>query len=83
VQSGGTLQLDGKPTTPDYLLPLLACLEGQWLGLVLDSLSNIIYEIDFRTIPTAYIPDDEGYLPTVNFTIHNDCDVRIDTTWPE
>lgn len=83
VQGGGTLQVDGKRTTPSDLLPHLDCLEGQWLGLVLDSLSDIISEMDFRTIPTAYIPEDEGHLPTANFTFGEDCDVRIDTSWPQ
>jgi hypothetical protein len=82
VLGGGTLQVAGRGATSSDLLPRLACLEGQWLELILEDLREIISEMDFRTIPTAYIPEDEGYLPTVNFTFDEECDVRIDTSWP-
>lgn len=83
VLGEGTLKADGKSVAYTDLLPRLACLEGQWLVLMFENLDEVIYEMEFRTLPTAYIPEDEGYLPTVNFIFGEDCDVTIDTTWPQ
>lgn len=82
VRGGGILKMKGKRVASSNLLPQLACLEGQWLELTLENLDDIIRQMESRTLPTTYIPDDEGPLPTVNFTFGEDCDVSIETSWP-
>ena len=82
VQGRGTLQMAGKRTAPSDLLPRLECLEEHWLASTLEHLDGIIGDMQGRALPTTDIPDNEGRLPTVNFTIDDDCNVSIDTSWP-